>query len=305
MPPSPVTLLCLCASHISTADRADYLGHLLVSVSAQTCKKFKLFVGISFENEDLRKQVDTQLKSSDSSTIHVFLFSKKHTQFERYNAVLNALRNRKYITPEQEPNTYVSFTDDDDLWSPQRMMAFRQGAERLHTDKRNPTYMFTIKHFNMDIEMRDFIHWDQLPMKEENFFGLAHPREYCDILCKFTLFAHWFDVASPELLAHPFCDMALTKWITLKFTIKDNERRDVDLRMNCPVPLYYYRQSDRNAPFYSQKASRRPSVSEVEEMMSQLLLHRQLYDCSWDFFFFFYGDNRVLKKVLQCPIADR
>jgi hypothetical protein len=144
---------------LNASERLRYLNYLLTSVSEQTTKDFKLFLGISFDTIDLKKQFEAQLKSF-GATIHVFLFSKRQSQFERYKSILNVLRNKKYITtPDQESNTYLSFTDDDDLWAPQRMSVFRYGAEKLHIDSRKPKFIFTLRRFNSDIEEQNFTHW--------------------------------------------------------------------------------------------------------------------------------------------------
>jgi hypothetical protein len=283
MPQSPATLLCLCASHITNIDRVHNLGHLLASVSAQQNKSFKLFLGISFENAEFRKHVEEQLKNNDKNTIHVFLFSKAQAQFERYNSILNALRNKRYVTPEQEPNTYLSFIDDDDLWAPQRMEVFRAGAGKLHADIRSPKYIFTTKHFNDDVENRNFVRWEQLPTDAQNFFEVGYPREYFDIVCKFALFAQFFKVASPELLAHPFCDLALKKWIIMTTTIRDNQQQFTLLRMNCSHPLYFYRKGDRDSRYSPNKqliSCFSETPNKVEEAGSLLFLHTKLSDMS-------------------------
>src|ERR1700722_16164092 len=262
---SSFALLCLCASHVGTLDRWHNFRHFLASVSSQDIQDFKLFLGISFENPDLRKRFDEHMKANGKSTIHVFLFSKGQAQFERYNAILKALRDKRHVAPNQEPNTYLSFTDDDDLWAPERMRLFQKGAEKLHTDKRNPKYMFTIRHFKYDIESRkDVTRWDQLPIDEESFENLTHPREYCDIVCKYSLFVQFFKIALPELFSHPFCDMVLRNWIILTATLKDDRDILTYLRMNCSRPLYFYRQRNR-AIDYSRESQFLPKISEVTE----------------------------------------
>jgi hypothetical protein len=148
MPPATSPrLICLCASRIRTSERLRYLRYFLTSVSEQTTTDFKLFLGISFHSPELRQEFDALVKTLPS-TIHIFLCSKKQSQFERYQSILEALRTKKHITPDKESSTYIAFTDDDDLWSPRQMEAYRLGMHKLHSDPRKPPFSFNITHFS-------------------------------------------------------------------------------------------------------------------------------------------------------------
>jgi hypothetical protein len=237
MPPQ-ISLLCLCASHIDTEKRLQHFDLLLASVSAQRNANFKLFLGISFADNDIKKQVVELLERNNADTIHTFLFSKPQPQFVRYKAIMNALRNKGHITPEREGNTYLAFSDDDDLWSPQRMSILYAGAQRLHADPRNPNYTFTRTQFTAEVEKWEITRWDQLPTtRGRSTCWFDRPREYSDVVCKFTLFTHFFQLASAELLAHPYCDLVFKEWIG---------KNTIHLRIDLLLPIYFYRRNPRD-----------------------------------------------------------
>jgi hypothetical protein len=108
-------------------------------------------------------------------------------------------------------------------------------------------------------------------MDAKKTFEYTVPREYLNIVCTFRLFAQWFSVASPELLASPVCDLALKKWILATATIMDDQQQQTYLRMNCSLPLYFYRQGPRD-----QLRSATKLPDDLETAGPLAMLHEQL-----------------------------
>jgi len=158
------------------------------------------------------------------------------------------------------------------------MTVFRHGAERLHGDKRNHQYAFTTKHFKANVELQDFIRWNDLPTNTENVFERSLPKEYLDIVCKFSLFAEFFKLASAELLAHSICDLVLRNWISKTATlIRDGNM--ICLRLRTELPVYYYRQTHRenkDSPSMLSMLEKFDGEVPLEESVTFLLLHQRL-----------------------------
>lgn len=104
---------------------------MLKSAADQTVK-FPFHIGISFETPEIRQWVLQTLKLLcaklkeihdvkllDTVTLHVY--REKHPQFIRYRKLWNRINK-----DDKNISSYVIFSDDDDLWAPQRSESFRE-----------------------------------------------------------------------------------------------------------------------------------------------------------------------------------
>jgi hypothetical protein len=102
------------ASHIHCKERASSLMYAVRSVNEQTSKPI-VYVSVSagkeFDLGKIKKQINAELKDCEH---YVFAHETRKKQFEHLKFIYDT-HSEKY------KNTWVSFLDDDDIISPDRM----------------------------------------------------------------------------------------------------------------------------------------------------------------------------------------
>ncbi len=109
-------LVAVCASHIKNLKRLLFLNQMIKSYSEQS-KKCHLYISISFSIE-LKEQVENFIKEMQN----VYFINRgiiKITQFTHYRLLVD------YLSTVYNPkDTYIIFSDDDDIWSKNRVLVY-------------------------------------------------------------------------------------------------------------------------------------------------------------------------------------
>lgn len=128
-----MSLVCLCASHIKNTLKLKKLQNMLISWNDQH-EKIKLIISISYDDDIKQEFINTlsEITHYEHLIIHVEKTQKK--QFEHYEIIC-----KKY--EEYLKDKWVIFTDDDDIWLPDRSATF------INLIKSNPTVEFILYPF--------------------------------------------------------------------------------------------------------------------------------------------------------------
>ena len=116
-----VNLVCFIASHV-TKSRFPFVVELFASIKSQTvfCPIF-----LSWHAEDEETKTLMQVLLDETKVIIGKYSNVKLSQFEHYATLL----------PYAKENSYVMFSDDDDLWSTDRMEIMQKALEHCIDNK--------------------------------------------------------------------------------------------------------------------------------------------------------------------------
>lgn len=106
----------LCASHISELKRLFLFEKMLNSVLSQTVKT-TLHISISHSKE-LENDTVKFIRKWSSSQIIFYKRKNVLAQFRHYSLLIEDLQEIL------DPDTYILFTDDDDIWAPERIEVY-------------------------------------------------------------------------------------------------------------------------------------------------------------------------------------
>ena len=146
-PQSQTQLAAVMASHISNETRLGYLRACLDSISEQTVLPRTLILGISHE-AGMKAELSTMLERASNDLLErgcmmrVRMSGRPLTQFEHFQATL------KYLDGLDPHETWVFFSDDDDVWHPRRTESYAaavRGAPPTVSTMASPVHAVNIR----------------------------------------------------------------------------------------------------------------------------------------------------------------
>lgn len=209
-------IIALCASHIDSFERLSNLKQMICEWNSQEVK-IPLFIGISVDDPFFISAFDYFDEAYVIyPTICFFISSEKKSQFQHYKQVYEKIKDI-YSTE----NPYVVFTDDDDLWHPQRITHYAAALKETKTDVlRIPIYG--------ELSEGKII--------STNYQGTSG--NYIEYVCKFRLFEQFLMTVSDFLLDHYLCDLCFVKFL------RTNKNLVTKIDIPKDIWMYYYRGSE-------------------------------------------------------------
>lgn len=210
-----VRLVGVLSSHVGSDQRLARLGELFRSVEAQTQKLSAFFVVWSAP-ESLVPGVEAELARLAAALQPSPVRSLRQTR--RTSQCYDLRWLHEELLSSEPPGTWLLFTDDDDLWGPQRVRAYR-GHIQAHagqpgvtavcaTHKVRPASRTKVARSPQEVESHlksgDAKHCGGVRVEEE-FFDFACPRESL---------GQFLALCNEETLLHPFCDLRLTRFLS-------------------------------------------------------------------------------------------
>lgn len=222
-------LVCFCASHINNKHRYVYFGLMLKSYLAQT-EASKLIVVLSATDPKLlAMSIDLlehcKAKGKHGNHIEYIVFEGK--QFVKYKHAVETYKSQ--LGPDQ----WVFFTDDDDLWHPQRVQCFSALPSVMEKKLANrddhmilqvnaiaepvqSNHPLMVPKFVQEISLTDgvdrAIQYEIVRSKSEDSL-----REYVTYFMKFKVMKAFFEIAPDALLEHKYADMAFVGALNRSF----------------------------------------------------------------------------------------
>lgn len=208
-------LVGVLSSHVGNHHRLARLGQLFYSVGAQTQKLSAFFVVWSAP-EALVPSVELELDRLAVALQPSPLRSLRQTRRTSQCYDLRWLHDE--LLDREPPGTWLLFTDDDDLWGPQRVRAYLGHIHRhagqpgvtavCATHKVRPASRSKIAQSPQEVDAHlksgDAKHCGGVRVEEE-FFDFACPRESL---------GQFLAMCNEETLLHPFCDLRLTRFLS-------------------------------------------------------------------------------------------
>jgi hypothetical protein len=241
MPKCKNMLVCFCASHINNKYRWSFFGFMLKSYFSQS-EDSKLIVILSAADPELLRFSIDLIDHCKSKGKDIEYIVHEGKQFVKYKHAVETYKTK--LSPEQ----WIFFTDDDDLWHPQRvqMLASLLTGEKLANQDDHMLLQFKevlepVNAQRLDL-VPDCVQNIATCDKVDKAIDLKLVQiannpigEYVTYLMKFKVMQAFFDVAPRAVLEHKYADIAFVGALNRSF------RYTV---IRCPDPslwMYFYR----------------------------------------------------------------
>lgn len=207
---SDIKLIALCASHINTFARLKCFEYMVESWNAQQTPVL-LFISMSYEQSlknVVHHIVNTYMERYEY--LIVKMFDQHFSQFEHYKYL--SFLSRKFVTDD----CWVMFTDDDDIWHPQRSEYYDEAAYRFESDQnlvRCSYYACQTKNKSLD---KLFTY--ESVKNSDILYDKGNP-EYFQYSLRLSKLIQFVSECSTDLLKNKYCDVLFVKFMTTKTVV--------------------------------------------------------------------------------------
>jgi hypothetical protein len=209
-------IICVCASHIDNTERLDKLENMIESWNHQVYSS-KLILSLSFDDKFL---IETEnkiihLKNVFGDKLIIIKQTECKSQFQHYEIICNTYH-------EQFKDYWIIFSDDDDVWSPDRTFIFalmiQNAINGNFEDKISYAEYPFLCEGNIYISSWNGVNHSMINNKVERKCETG-TLEYTCYSLKFNNFKIFIDKSGPIILAHRLCDRYFIKFLKLCPTI--------------------------------------------------------------------------------------
>lgn len=198
-------LIALLASHVDSEARLASLRRCLESVDAQTERPVRFLVSTSTSPRFAEAAVAI-VEGSACVDEHVHQGSVSLPQFEHYRRLRDIVRERE----EYLEDVWVFFTDDDDLWHPDRCSSFLAAVESVHRQvQRHVQAVCSCVHLrppNSDLLCRNAAEVTQV-LSEMINGSQAFGAEHIDLCVRYSTFSAFFEEHCTRVVRHVLADV--------------------------------------------------------------------------------------------------
>lgn len=245
--------IAFCASYIGNEDRFVRLFNMIRSWREQTIP-CPLYLSISVPDVTLRKRVEAILTDvitvykSEKIDFSFQLHMERKSQFENYKSLVEAFRSN----PDMSKNPWVVFSDDDDIWHPERIETFTKACYTVDT---HHSYIDNIdcqvyaESTKCAIDKAVTSAKDVNRLFETRIATIVDGSNYVTNCVRFERLSFFIDNATKELLSCPFADVRFKAFLSSDGCLIGKQ--------NDSNWMYYYRASDDSitsnklrVPFY-------------------------------------------------------
>ena len=175
-------LVCFIASHLECDERVNNFIKLLDIIASQKkCSQKNIYISLSHDSHINIVKVLQHVKIYDFIVVYS---QKKLSQFEHYNKLI------KTIQIDDPENTWIIFSDDDDIWSENRLFT----CESLINKK----------------EMTDqiiYLKFSSYALIGGRLEPMGAGKNYVDYCIRYKYIKLFFDNVSAGAFKHKFCDI--------------------------------------------------------------------------------------------------
>ena len=214
-----MSLICLCASHINSIERKEYFLNMIERWFNQN-HKIELHISLSATDDINILYTINNLPKYDM--LYIYYQKEKLSQFNHYKCLLQS------ITNHDDP--YVIFTNDNDLWHPDRSFYF---FELITNYAQNMTYGRIPYYYENDSYIFN--------NNGKIICQVPNPGEYIEYICKLNIFRNFVNNATDLILNHYLADMFFLHYLRTK-----NKERGFILKIDDPEWMYYLRGTSKS-----------------------------------------------------------
>jgi hypothetical protein len=206
-------MIVLCASYLSSLIKVKWMNEMIESWKSQS-HHVPLYISISID-ENIKTIVNHYLEDKWKVEDLIFYVSEeKLTQFQHYQKLSNILLEK------HGRNTWIMFTDDDDIWEKDRILYYKTLIDNLKKlEKENsvshiqiPTFCVNFKdNFDSNYTIRNLEHIEAADFTHQHL-------DYWQFSCQLKYLIKFIEQASPVLLADGYCNIYFVKYFYNKKT---------------------------------------------------------------------------------------
>ncbi|AYV85331.1 MAG: hypothetical protein Satyrvirus11_13 [Satyrvirus sp.] len=176
-----IKLICLLASHLNCIERSTHFDELLDIINNQSCEEKNIYISLS---HDFNINIVNILKKIKTYGFNLLYSKEKLSQFQHYKNIMDNL------TIDDEINTWILFSDDDDIWSIHRLMNFYYPLTTLEIPD-ICSYIKIVPHAKLSNNKI-------IDITEDNYVN------YC---VRFKYLKLFFYNVNDDILMHRYCDV--------------------------------------------------------------------------------------------------
>ena len=207
-------IICLIASHINCNERLVHFHETLeminqnLSTEERGTPTKKIYIGLSHDIEP-EINIEKTLNRIKEYKYELIYNSKKQSQFEHYAALMKNLK----INEE----SWLIFSDDDDIWSENRMLFYDKVVEMMLDPK-----IVCLKTQGYELI--------------ENKITKCKSSNYCDSCARYKYVKLFFEKMTEEKLRHKFCDVYFKSFLE-----SYGKEENLHVKVETPEKLYIWR----------------------------------------------------------------
>jgi hypothetical protein len=264
-------MIALCASHLSKPIKIKWMNEMIESWNNQT-HKVPLHINTSID--DSVKTLFEYYKENKWNYENLFFYIEKEKtpQFVHYKKLCEKINNI------YNQNTWVIFTDDDDIWEKDRSLYYKLITKKCNKDEETMvSYVWVCTFCNCSGGEfnENYVIKNQLDNKDTEKERGGKLQDYWQISCQLKYFNDYINRCSEDLLKDGYCNLLFVKYFNfskraIKWNSKDRKRF-----------VYYWRTMDSN--------DKNSDVHEVNNLQKKL--KEKMY-----VLFFLIGKKKKKKK---------
>lgn len=214
------SVVAFCASHIDGLERLKCFRAMIASWSKQS---FPVYLYVCISSDDamnaVLQRVIEQLKA-EYLLLRICTHPGRLAQFEHYRCLTEHFE-RSFAQGNLPEDLYVIFTDDDDLWHPNRTASYLQLYEQIASSSEGtslgPFALGSIVDATTPVKAYSAADVDSLISSGSLPFNRqTYPQDYVALCVPFKLVSEFVSKASPELLRHRYADACFFTFVRAK-----------------------------------------------------------------------------------------
>lgn len=197
----PPRIICMIASHISSEQRRTYFDELVPTILSQEMTPHRSLISVSRGDG---MEWPTRLVDLENAGWEVFRQPARRAQFSHYDFLCKTLGD------EKDNNTWVIFSDDDDLWHTSRTKYYYGWINNLRNRyDENRVVSIRPKWWASGLTIEGKV------IEKINYDPEDHTRgnEYVHSCMKLTYFRRFMKHCPEEVKDHVFCDVLFSRYI--------------------------------------------------------------------------------------------
>ena len=206
-------LVAIVASHIDSLHRWELFLQMINTVSTQSESLDAFYIGISFPSKDMQQIYESRLDTVRDllrgvcSRLTITQTKAPCSQGKMWQRMV-----RRYPALS-DPNTWILFSDDDDLWHKDRVAMYLHGLQKVR--QYPPSQRMLVSNIRSNVyatsnrETREVKVEDVDVLLESGELHLGSQGNYWDLCIRGTIFCEFINIANDFILQDPMFDVLL------------------------------------------------------------------------------------------------
>ena len=238
-------LVAIVASHIDSLHRWKFFMQMINTVSTQSESLDAFYIGISFPSKYMQQIYESRLNTVRdllSGVCSRLTITQTRAQCSQGKMWQRMVRRYPALA---DPNTWILFSDDDDLWHKDRVAMYLHGMQTVRQCP--PLQRMLVSNIRSNVyvtsdrETRDVKVEDVDVLLESGEMRLGSQSNYWDLCIRGTIFCEFMNIANDFILQDPTFDVLLRHYIC---AYDSPNGKCITLKPAVGVWMYFWRKHD-------------------------------------------------------------